>query len=412
MGTLLLLSALLSADSEEPPTPVSVTAPLLPAEGAKPAQAPGPAAPPPAPPERWALMKALQGTWPGWLLDGNRLAVYGWTDMSFTASSDSHEQLPMGFNYKANQFLLQQNWLRIERPVDQAATTPTFGFRSDTFVGTDYRFTVARGLFSGQLTANDGEPNTYGIDPIQLYAEGYFPQVARGLDVKFGRFFAQYGAESNDATQNVLGSRSYTFIYDPFTHTGLLTTLQITPAWSVQNGLVTGSDVFIDPAARPTYIGSVKWAPPNGRDSVLFSVILGPGRFEPERNFNNPEIFDVVFTHKLSGRLTYTLDALFGFQSNVPEIGTATWFSTVHYLTRTLSPRLSATARLEFFDDIDGQRTGFKGLYTALTTGLTFKPHRALWLRPEVRFDYNDESRPFEGKHGLFTADMDVILRW
>jgi hypothetical protein len=318
----------------------------------------------------------------------------------------------MGPNYRANEFLVQQNWLRVERPVDQKATTPTFGFRWDTFVGTDYRFTVARGLFSGQLTANDGEPNTYGIDPVQFYAEGYFPQVGRGLDVKLGRFFAQYGAESIDATQNALGSRSYAFIYDPFTHTGLLTTLQITPAWSVQNGLVTGSDVFIDPAARPTYLGSVKWAPPDGRDSVLFAVILGPGRFEPGRNFNNPQIFDLVYTHKLSDRLTYTLDALFGYQTNVPDIGTATWWSTVHYLTRTLTPRLSGTVRLEFFDDIDGQRTGFEGLYTALTAGLTFKPHRALWLRPEVRFDYNGESRPFEGKHGLFTATMDVILRW
>ena len=74
-------------------------------------------------------MKALQGTYPGWLLDGNKIQVYGWTDSSFTASSDAHEQLPMGFNYKANQFLLQQNWLRIDLPVDQTATTPTFGFR-------------------------------------------------------------------------------------------------------------------------------------------------------------------------------------------------------------------------------------------------------------------------------------------
>ena len=33
-------------------------------------------------------------------------------------------------------------------------------------------------------------------------------------------------------------------------------------------------------------------------------------------------------------------------------------------------------------------------------------------IRPEVRFDNNIESRPFEGKHSLFTAALDVILRW
>src|SRR5262249_16098074 len=134
-----------------------------------------PAPPPattPAPPDRWLLMKSLQGTWPGWLLDSRRIQVYGWTDLSFTASSAAHSQLPMGFNSRANEFLLQQNWLRIERPVVTSGTTePTFGFRSDTILpGTDYRFTVSRGLFSGQLTANDGRPNTYGIDPIQFYA--------------------------------------------------------------------------------------------------------------------------------------------------------------------------------------------------------------------------------------------------
>jgi hypothetical protein len=133
-------------------------------------------------------MKSLQGTYPGWLLDGNQIQIYGWTEGCFTASSAAQEQLPMGFNYRANEFLLQQNWLRVERAVDASAAAPTFGFRSDTILpGSDYRFTIARGLFSGQLTANDGEPNTYGIDPVALYAQGYFPAIGRGLDVKASR---------------------------------------------------------------------------------------------------------------------------------------------------------------------------------------------------------------------------------
>src|SRR5947209_7977431 len=96
-------------------------------------QTPAPAEPAPPPPaaaptpERWALMKALQGTWPGWLLDEQRIRVSGWTEASFTASSDRDTNLPMGFNYRANDFLLQQNWLRIERPVVTGGTTePTF----------------------------------------------------------------------------------------------------------------------------------------------------------------------------------------------------------------------------------------------------------------------------------------------
>jgi hypothetical protein len=409
MGTVLLLAALAAAADPEP-VEVSVTVPAP----ATAAAAPAAPALPAAAPDRWFLMRELQGTYPGDLLDSNRLSISGWDDLSYTASSDRRSNLPMGFNYRADRFLLQENWLRIDLPTVQTGTTePTFGFRSDTILpGSDYRFTVARGLFSGQLTADNGEPVLYGIDPVQFYAEAYVPTVGRGLDVKLGRFFSQYGVESTDTTQNVLASHSYTFIYDPFTHTGLLTTLKLTDAWWVQNGLAAGSDVFLDPAARLTYVGGVKWAPPNGPDSVLFEAIAGPGYFEAKRQFNNPEIIDVVYTHKFSGVLNYSLELLYGFETEVPGIGFANWFGAVNYLTEQLSPRLSATGRVEFFDDAQGQRTGFAGVYSAFTAGLNFRPVKDVMFRPEVRFDYNGESRPFEGKHALFTADFDVVIRW
>jgi hypothetical protein len=394
------------------PPPVEITAPLLPP--VVPAPAAAAPAPAPPPPDRWLLMKELQGTLPGALLDDNRLRLSGWTEVSFTASTDAHEQLPMGFNYRANDFLLQQNWLRFERTVVTSGTAePTFGFRSDTILpGSDYRFTLPRGIFNGQLTADDGLPARYGIDPIQFYGEAYFPTVAHGLDVKVGRFFAQYGVESNDAVSNALASHAYTMIYDPFTHTGVLTTTKLTDAVSVQAGLVLGSDVFIDPADELTFIGSVKWARPDGRDSLLLSVIAGPGRFNAGRNFNNPNIIDLVYTHQFDARLAYNYETLVGYQASVPEIGTAHWFGVLNYLTYAFTPRVSGTARLEFFDDEQGQRTGFPGLYTDVTAGVTLKLRPSVIFRPELRYDYNDQSRPFENKPGLFTATADLILRW
>jgi Putative beta-barrel porin-2, OmpL-like. bbp2 len=371
--------------------------------------------PPPAPaPDRWLLMKELQGTWYADLLDTERLQISGWTEASFTASSAQHNNLPMGFNYRANELLLQQNWLRFERAVVTSGTTePTFGFRSDTILpGSDYRFTLARGVFDEQLIARHGLPNIYGIDPIQFYGEAYVPAIARGLDVKVGRFFALYGVETNDAVSNALASHAYTFIYDPFTHTGLLTTTKLTNAWTIQAGVVLGSDVFIDPADTPTFVGTLKWTRSDQRDSVLLSLIAGSGRFNQSRSFHNPEVLDLVYTHQINTRLTYNLEGLLGYTTHVPDVGTAHWFGVLNYLTVTLTPRLSSTMRLEFFDDEQGQRTGFPGLYTAVTAGVSFRPRKAIIFRPEIRCDYNDDSRPFEGKHGLFTATMDTILRW
>ena len=393
---------------------LALTAGQAEAPAASPPAEPPPAPPTAPPPDRWLLMRSLQGTWPGWLLDENRLSISGWTDISFTASTDRDSNLPMGFNYRANEFLLQQNWLRFERPVVTSGTSEsTFGFRSDTILpGSDYRFTIARGLFSGQLTDNGGQPNLYGIDPIQFYFEGYFPTIGQGMDVKVGHFFAQYGVEANDAISNALLSHAYTFIYDPFTHTGILSTIKLTDIWSVQAGLVLGSDVFIDPADTPTFIGSMKWTQPGEANTMLFSFIVGSGRFNQARDFHNPEILDLVYTHKFDPRLSYNFESLFGFTTNVPGIGQADWFGFLNYLTYNFTPRLSGTTRLEFFDDSQGQRTGFPGLYTALTFGLSMKPRKSVTFRPELRYDYNGDSRPFEDHHGLFTASTDLVLRW
>ncbi len=391
------------------PTSADATAPAA----AQPADASASSASTESPPEPGFLMKFLEGTSVGEFLKREKIEISGWTDLSFTASTDRSTNLPQGFNYLANQFLLNQNWLRIDRPVDTSSSDPSFGFRSDTILpGSDYRFTTARGLFSGQLTDDNGQPNPYGIDPIQFYAEAYFPSVAKGLDVKVGRFFALYGVETNDAIGNALYSHSYTMVYDPFTHTGVVTTTKLSDQWTVQAGLVLGSDDFIDPVDTPTFIGSAKWTSADQKDSVLANVILGSARFNQERDFHNPDVFDLVYTHTINDKLRYNLEGLFGFTTNVPDIGTAEWFGIVNYLTYQYSARISATGRLEFFDDVQGERTGFAGLYTSVTTGLSFKPCPWLIIRPELRYDVNGESRPFENKHDLFTAASDLIVRW
>jgi hypothetical protein len=129
------------------------------------------------------------------------------------------------------------------------------------------------------------------------------------------------------------------------------------------------------------------------------------------RSLNNANILDLVVTHKINGRLVYTFESLLGSEMNFSGIGTANWLGVVNYLTQDFTPHLSGTARLEFWDDVQGVRTGSSGLYTTVT-GVNFHPRKNLVYRPELRYDYNNESRSSEGQHGLFTAAMDVILRW
>ena len=118
---------------QERPEAPAVSAPLefsVPGAPVAPAAAAAAAAAAATAPDRWLLMKSLQGTWPGAALDGNRTSIYGWVEASSTASSVGHNDLPESFNYRANEPMLQQAWFRIDRSVVTSGTTePTFGFR-------------------------------------------------------------------------------------------------------------------------------------------------------------------------------------------------------------------------------------------------------------------------------------------
>src|SRR5205807_1710805 len=117
-------------------------------------------------------------------------AVYGWIEGSGTASSAGITNEPMAWNDRANRFLLQQFFIRMERTVVTTGTQmPTWGFRTDWLIGSDYRFTLPRGIFNSQLV-NDapGTQNLYGVDPVEFYGEVYIPTVQQGLDIKVGRW--------------------------------------------------------------------------------------------------------------------------------------------------------------------------------------------------------------------------------
>lgn len=364
------------------------------------------------PPERqWPLMEELQGTWSGDWLDRQGIRISGWAESTYTAASQTRGDLLTGFNFLPNQYMLQQNWIRIERPIQDEKSN--VGYHLDWILpGTDYRFTLARGLFDGQLTANDGGPNLYGIDPVQFYVDWRIPVVMEGLTVRVGRFFCPYGIDSLAAPENFLACDSYSDFYDPFTVTGVLTTLKLNNTWTVVNGLVLGPDTFIDPVARPTYLGRVENHRPGSPLSWSSTLLLTPGGYNVSEQKNMQSLVDFVWTYNLDSRNRLGGEIVFGWEENVPEIGLATWYGIQAYYRHFTSSQYDWAARVEFFNDIQGQLTGFPGLYTAVTTGINYYPCKALIIRPNLRADVNTDSKPFNGKAALFQAIANVIVRW
>ncbi|HVS38375.1 MAG TPA: outer membrane beta-barrel protein [Gemmataceae bacterium] len=448
------------APADQPPPPIQITAPLLPPPA--PAAAPAaPAAPAAAPPPRWFLMKELQGTYLGGQLDGNNIAIYGWMEGSFTGSTAGVSNEPMAWNDRSDRLLLQQMFIRMERTVVTTGTTmPTWGFRTDWLIGSDYRFTLPRGIWNGQLVNSTDAQNLYGVDPVEFYGEVYIPNVQQGLDIKVGRFYTPWGEESIEAVSTPLVSRSYTFNSGPpFTNTGVLATLTINPVWQVAAGLVDGNDIVFDNGQEPRFLGFVKWTqpgsaatPPYGRNTVTLAASLGRGKFNDSAPMEAPEfaagdtittsgiggetlgrnninVIDLLWTHTFNPVLSFASENLYGWQTSIPlssgiivtdvqpfGTGTGHWASTAEYLIYTMSSRTTATLRAELFDDYEGTRTGFNGLYGEVTGGLAVKLRPGLIVRPELRYDWNGNSRAFntavDPSHDLFTAACDVILRW
>ena len=422
------------------PEPVVIPAPIAPPPTVAPT-APAPFAPgQPPPPDRWWIMREVQGTWLGALLDDNRVYLSGWTEASYTGSTSRVSNLPVTFNDRANTFLLQQQWFRLDRPVVTSGTsTPTFGYHLDVMVGSDYRWMLMRGLLNSQLVNCTGAQNLYGVDPVQFFVNAYFPKLFRGTEFRIGRTYNPWGYESLEAVSTPLLSRSYAFFNTPFTLMGVGAYTTFSPEWSAILLLTNGNDTFLVPEEEARMFGKLTYAAANQRDNVQLGWTLGRGKFNAGAPFNpatvalaqepaghnNFNALDVVYTHVFNPVFTYVNESMYAWQTNVPanvpggivrsdsnSPGTAHWASCCHYLRFTLTPRLGSILRVETFDDFKGQRSGFPGFYTAVTGGLQFRLRKGIILRPELRYDYNGQSRPFEGKHDQFLAASDLIVRW
>lgn len=360
--------------------------------------------------EKYPLMKALRGSRFGdWLLD-NHVKVYGWVDFSSNASTSRRSNLPDAFNIRADRAIeLQQVMIRFERIPDTVQTDhPDWGFRFDNLYGLDYRYTTARGIFSDQLLKHN---RIYGYDPVMFYGELYLPRLAQGLIVKVGRFILLPGIEAEVSPYNYMFSHSLLYTYFPYTHMGLLTTTKLNKNWTIQLGLVAGSDIALWDSAREwTPITGIRWVSDRNNDAIYFCTITNSGKF----SYNNVQMLDAVWTHKFNEDFHTLTEAYYSWQRDVPGFGYADWYGVSNYLVRALSGKAYLSFRNEVWNDATGQRTGFNTLYTTHTLGLIYKPLEWLYFRPEIKYShsYNRAAYDEGRRHSQWTATWDTVVRF
>ncbi len=340
------------------------------------------------------------------------IQIYGWLNFGGNVSSSSqggYSNFPAAYAVRANTIQPDQEVLYFERQPDTVGNEHfDWGFRLALLWGLDYRFTTAKGIFSNQLLGKNQE---YGFDPVMAYIDLYVPHVAKGMDVRIGRYISLPDIEAQLAPNNYTYSHSLLYSFDAYTQQGINATIKLSDHWLYQIGLSAGNDVAPwtkDAKATVNTCLSYTW---REGSSNLYGCAnaINDGRYA----YNNLQAYYLTYYHKFDARWHQATEAWYQYEKQTPntlnpqassliEVGAngaqcknandltcyAPEWAITNYVERQFSKHDYMTIRNEYLDDIVGQRTGFKTRYSEHLIGWGHWIGTTVLLRPELRFEH------------------------
>lgn len=367
----------------------------------------------------------------------SRIKIYGWIDIGANFSTSKNSNAPTSYNLVPNRVVLDQAILRIERqPNTVQRDHADWGFVIDNIYGTDYRYTLAKGIFSDQLLKNN---HLYGYDPTQVYGMLYLPKVAEGLLIKVGRFISPADIEAQWAPDNYLYSHSLMFTVDPYTFTGVHAILRLNSHWQLSVGAHGGNDIAPwSSSSSLNGLAMVRWVSSNNRNSLYGGInSLGKGYYKDAHD--NLQMAVATWGHKFSEKVHMNTEVYYMWQHDAAVGGTAIegpgkeWYmgtglgntipgiasavGAVNYFQIQLSAKKDyLSVRNDLLNDPQGNRTGFTTTYTSHTIGWVHHFNDLIRIRPEVRYEkaWNNDATPYDNgtRRDQFTAAMDLIVRF
>jgi hypothetical protein len=381
-----------------------------------------------------AIWNGKHGDW--WKKSG--IQIYGWLNGGMNVSSSNksgYSTYPEAYAERGNTPQLDQEVLYIERQPDTVQTDHIdWGFRLSPLYGLDYRFTTGKGYFSNQLL---GKNLQNGFDVPMAYFDLYIPQVAQGMDVRIGRYISLPDIEAQLAPNNYTYSHSLLYTFDCYTQTGLNTTTKLTNHWMVQVGVSAGCDVapWVKTDRKLTLNACLSYTWRTGLDNInVCDNTLNDGNYA----YNNLTAYYLTWYHKFSATSRWHTDteSWYQYEKHTPNVNNplgqslietnangafcnndyeitcfAPEWAIVNYLVYQISPHSYLTIRNEYFDDIKGQRTGFKTKYTEHLIGWGHWVGTTILVRPELRFERSYDVPAYDDgtKKNQVTAACDVI---
>ena len=343
----------------------------------------------------------------------SRVKVYGWLNGGFdisTSNKGDGANSPAAYYYNPNRLIPDQEVLYIERLPNTVQTEHfDWGFRFAQLYGQDYRYTTSKGIFSQQLLARNHE---YGYDPVMYYLDLYFPKIAKGMNVRIGRYISLPDIEAQLAPNNYTYSHSLLYTIDPYTQTGIVASTKLSDHWLLQLGLSDGNDVALwTPDAQLTGTACVDYTWHKGGDALYTCInSLNKGNYA----YNNVQSFYETWYHKINAHWHTDTEAWYMYERNVPNVAGnvahpiatetgangafcavgeqkcfAPEFAIVNYVEREFNTRNYLSIRNEFVDDIKGQRTGYATKYSEHLISYGHWIGSTILFRPELRLEHS-----------------------
>lgn len=394
-----------------------------------------------------ALWSGPHGDW--WKKSG--IQFYGWlnfganwsTSHSIDGGNDpgKYANAPAAYAIVPNAIEPDQEVVYIEREPDTVQTEHfDWGFRLANLWGLDYRFTTSKGVFSSQLLGTNaaGCPNgscsEYGDDLVMAYVDLYFPHVGQGTDVRIGRYISLPDIEAQLAPNNYSYSHSLLYTYDCYTQTGIVSTTRLSNHWKIQVGFSPGCDAAPwTRDAKPTINGCIQYDWRLGLDELYLcdnetNLTHNTGQYA----YNNLQAYYLTWYHKLSKNWHTDTESWYQWEKNVPDVNPSAptnvlaeaaplletnangaWCSPsspgvypitcyapewaiVNYLEYQIGPHNYISIRNEYFDDIKGQRTGYKDQYSEHMFNWGHWVGTTILLRPEVNYGHAYENPAYQ----------------
>jgi hypothetical protein len=342
-----------------------------------------------------------------------RVKVYGWYNFGFNVSTSNKgdgANAPAAYYLNPNRVIPDQEVLYIERLPNTVQTDHVdYGFRLAQLWGQDYRYTTSKGIFSQQLLARNRE---YGYDPVMFYFDLYIPHVAKGMNIRMGRYISLPDIEAQLAPNNYTYSHSLLYTIDPYTQTGIVASIKLSDHWLVQAGFSGGNDVApwtkdVKPTA--TFCADYTWH--NGGDALYTCAnSVNDGKYA----YNNLQSYYETWYHKINASWHTDTETWYMYERDVPNIGGnvanpitpevgangafcsygertcfAPEVAVVNYLEKEFSHKSYLSIRNEFVDDIKGQRTGFTTKYSEHLISYGRWIGSTVLFRPEIRLEHS-----------------------